>query len=128
MRYLFIVISILFFAPLSFSQDWENFTRENSPLVSDQVRSVCIDKYGVKWFGTDSGLTSFNGSQWHSYTGEGNLAGNPINEIVFEESDWDDELWLATENGVFVIGIMVDSISAAESFTTDNSGLVSTPA
>jgi ligand-binding sensor domain-containing protein len=125
MRYLFIIISILFFAPVSFSQDWENFTRQNSPLVSDQVRSICIDKYGVKWFGTDSGLTRYDGNHWQNYSCDDKLLGNPINEMVFEESEFGDELWLATENGAFVIRIMVDSISIAESFTTDNSGLVS---
>jgi len=124
MRFSFTIISILLFAQTSFSQYWENFTSENSPLISNQVRSICIDKFGVKWFGTDSGLTSFNGNDWHSYTGNGNLVSNPINQIVFEEFESGDELWLATDNGVLVIGIMVDSLSGVEPFTTDNSGLV----
>lgn len=125
MRFSFIIISIFLFAQLSFSQEWKNYNTLNSPLISNEVRSICIDKYGVKWFGTDSGLTSFNGSEWHSYTCEGNLASNQINEIVFEESAWGNELWLTTDNGVFVIGIMIDSVSCAEPFRTDNSGLLS---
>lgn len=125
MRFSFIISSILFVTSLSFCQDWEIFTRHNSPLVSNQVRSICIDKSGVKWFGTDSGLTSFNGNEWHSYFCNGDLVANPINVIVFEKSARGDELWLATENGLLVVGIMVDSIVGAVRFRSDNSGLVS---
>jgi ligand-binding sensor domain-containing protein len=125
MRYLFIIIPIVFFTLVSFSQDWENFTRENSPLVSDQVRSICIDKYGVKWFGTDSGLTSIDCSEWHIYTCEDNLADNTINEIVFEESHYGPEIWLATNNGVSVMGVILDAITCATPYRTDNTGLVS---
>jgi flagellar hook assembly protein FlgD len=43
MRFSFTIILILLFAQLSFSQDWENFTTDNSPLSSNQFRSICID-------------------------------------------------------------------------------------
>lgn len=125
MRFSFTIISILFVAPLSFSQHWQNFNSDNIPLSSNQVRSICIDKYGVKWFGTDSGLTRFGDNHWQNYSCDEKLLGNPINEIVFEESEFGDELWLATEHGAFEIGIMDDSISCAEPFRTNNSGLVS---
>ena len=34
------------------AQEWEIYTRENSPLISNTVLSVCVDSNGIKWFGT----------------------------------------------------------------------------
>jgi hypothetical protein len=39
----------------------ENYTTQNSPLVSDQVRSIRVDPVsGVVWIGTTSGITRFD--------------------------------------------------------------------
>ena len=46
---------------------WSNWLIDG-PL-SYNIRSVAVDKNNTKWFGTSfKGLSSFNGTLWHSYT------------------------------------------------------------
>ncbi len=37
-------------------------------LVDKWVYTIAIDRQGVMWFGTEGGVTRFDGSQWTSYT------------------------------------------------------------
>jgi len=109
-------------------QLWINYTTENSSLASNQVRAICIDGSGVKWFGTDQGLCSFNGTQWKTFqtgTDRRTLASNQINDIAFEVSSFGPEIWVATDNGVSVVGITAfDVVTFATPYRSDNTGLV----
>jgi ligand-binding sensor domain-containing protein len=109
--------------------DWTTYKKENSGLASNTVRAVCIDGNGVKWFGTDDGLCSFNGTEWNTYkagVGESSLAHNYVNDIVYEESSYGPEIWVATDNGVSVVGIAsLDAITFATPYRNENTDLVS---
>jgi len=49
--------------------NWINYNTKNSELLSDIVNTIAIDSKGVKWFGTDSGVSKLDGNKWTSYTG-----------------------------------------------------------
>jgi len=89
------------------------------------VLSVCVDSNGIKWFGTDKGLSSFDGVKWSTYTTEEKLADSTINKIVFEQTSYGPEIWLATNNGVSVMGITPDAVTCATPYRKGNTGLVS---
>jgi len=122
-----IVVILLSFvhAGLSIAGKWETFTKDNTALESNEIRAVCIDSYGVKWFGTANGLTRFDGETWVTFTDEEKLADNAVNSIVFETAKHGPEIWVATEGGVSVISVVPDAITFATPYTTGNTGLIS---
>jgi hypothetical protein len=119
---------LLIFSRASGVSNWTRYSAENSGLAGNSVRAVCIDRDGVKWFGTENGLSRFDGSTWTTIAATGEtqtLAHNRINDIAFEVTAYGPELWLATQNGVSVMGIEVDGVSMATPYRTTNTGLVS---
>lgn len=66
---------------------WRVFTKENSPLPSNEVRSIMIDRNDVAWIGTDAGLTRFDGTEWKTYDRyNSNLINNGIDAITEDSS------------------------------------------
>lgn len=121
-----IILTIIFiFAGISAAQVWKNFTVENSELADSTVRAILVDPYGMIWFGTDNGLTNFDGTSWKTYTTDDSLASNRVNAMAFDVYDDNTELWVATDNGVSAITITHDDITISAPFRTDNSELVS---
>lgn len=123
-----LILVLLCVAPASFSQTWETYTINNSGLVSNNVRAVVVDENGIKWFGTDSGLSRFDGSSWKTYqatNAQQTLASNNIHDIIFEKTDYGTELWLATDNGVSVALISIDAITCATPYRKENRPLIS---
>jgi ligand-binding sensor domain-containing protein len=66
------------------------YRKDNTGLISNTVRAVAIDEYHIKWFGTDAGVSSFDGSVWASFTVEQNnylksnniLSIHPVKDFV----------------------------------------------
>ena len=130
------IFLILFFLSLGISSgllaaDWTNYTTANSGLISNDVRVVCVDLNGVKWFGTAQGLVRFDGSSWNTFqvsdTTIQTLPHNSIRDIAFEVTSYGPEIWVATDSGITVISVPLelDGISMATPYRVDNTGLVS---
>lgn len=71
-------------------------------LPINSVRSIAIDKNGVKWFGTtNQGLARFDGVNWEMFTSKNSpLAGIPgagANALAFDKNG---VLWIGMSNGV----------------------------
>lgn len=125
MRRSLIAILALLVEQFCLAQDWENYTRANSPLASNQVRSVAIDQVGAKWFGTDSGVVVLHEDQWQRYTCSGRLDGHRINDIALVATNLGQEVWLATDEGIFLFNAIHDSACCDSIFNSENSGLIS---
>jgi len=119
-----LILAVLLVHPVH-ALTWITYNKSNSGLISDQVYSVCIDNYSAKWFGTDAGLSRFDGQVWSSYTTADRLAGDRVNDIYFEQSSFGPEIWLATDNGVTVMSVEPDAITMATPYRQDNTGLIS---
>lgn len=123
--------TLIFLIMFSFSLkagDWTTYNTSNSGLAGNHVRSVLIDAQGNKWFGTDKGLSAFDGVKWATYTADSQkqtLADNSINDLAFEATGTGPELWIATDNGVSVMAIpAIDAVTKATPYRTDNTGLI----
>ena len=112
-------------ASFSMAQKWTNYKKEDSGLASNVVRVICVDKNGIKWFGTDNGLSSFDGFSWKTYTTVDSLAHNSVNSIAFEETEYGPEIWVATDGGVSVVSVVPDAVTFATPYRINNTGLVS---
>jgi ligand-binding sensor domain-containing protein len=110
----------------SLAGTWETYTTSNSGLAGNTVRTVFVDVNGVKWFGTDSGLSRFDGAEWKTYkagaAGLG-LAADRVNGIALETLDTGLKLWLATQAGVSSASILPDGIQFETDYSPSNSPL-----
>ena len=77
---------------------WTTYNTSNSGLASDYVLSIAIDAEGNKWFGTNNGVSKFDGENWTTYnTSNSGLASNLVNAIAI---DAEGNKWFGTANGV----------------------------
>jgi ligand-binding sensor domain-containing protein len=89
-------------------------------MISDKVTSAAVDSQHVRWFGTDKGLMSFDGTVWKSFTTADKLADNHVNAIAYEETSHGPEIWVGTNNGISVISTKIDAVSFATPYRTTN--------
>lgn len=68
-------------------------------LAASYVHTSLIDRRGILWIGTSSGLVSYNGHEFRHYTTEHGLSHNYIRAI---HEDDRGHLWLATWGGGLV--------------------------
>lgn len=67
-------------------------------LPSDNVRAIVQTSDGILWFGTDNGLTKFDGKRVQTV-----LIGNAeTQKILALETSADGKLWIGTEKGAFI--------------------------
>ncbi|MFQ5560983.1 MAG: two-component regulator propeller domain-containing protein, partial [Nitrospinota bacterium] len=67
-------------------KSWERFTKKNTNggLSDDWVYSMEITDEGDLWFGTEYGLSFYDGKQWKNWTNKDGLGGAP--DILKEEN------------------------------------------
>ena len=82
-----------------------------------KVKAIYVDSEGVKWIGTSKGLCRYNNLTWRYYTDADHLVGNQVNALIFEETDFGNELWVATTEGVSVVSFDTDGITGSTSYT-----------
>lgn len=94
---------------------WEQYTTSNSGLPSDYVYDIAIDGDGVKWFGTDQGVASFDGTTWTIYnSSNSDLPGDNVRAIAI---DGDGVKWFGTDQGV--ASLDGDTWSTYNTFNSD---------
>ncbi|MBN1559971.1 hypothetical protein JW998_06955 [candidate division KSB1 bacterium] len=128
MKTIAIMLFMTVFSSILTAGDWTSYNTANSGLASDLVKAIVIDGNGNKWFGTDQGLSAFDGAKWVTYVKDDNkqtLADNNINDMVFEVTSYGPEIWIATANGASVIAIpSIDAVTKATPYRTDNTGII----
>jgi ligand-binding sensor domain-containing protein len=73
---------------------WRNYTT-NDGLPSPEVYTVIQDSKGYLWFGTDNGVSRFDGYSFQNFGAKEGLADNVINNIQEDEAGriWFGSLW-----------------------------------
>jgi len=56
--------AILASLPIDAGSETSVYHTENSPILSNNVRSVVIGKSPLRWFGTDKGISAFQDKKW----------------------------------------------------------------
>lgn len=118
-----IILSVLILIIISGCND-DNGPEKKGSIAGNHVYAVFIDENGIKWFGTDKGLSAFDGEKWTTYSDEDYLADNQVRDIAFQMSQYGPEIWVATGAGACVLAIELDAITSATSYTTSNSGII----
>lgn len=120
-----LILTITVFAVSSVSaQEWVSYTTDNSGIPDNTVRTLVFDSQQTLWVGNGSGLGRLSGDTWTLYTTDDNVAGTSIRDLAFEITDHGPEIWVASDNGVSVIGVDIDAITVATPYRSDNTGLI----
>ena len=76
---------------------WGSITVFNG-LPSDSVRAIAQTPDGVMWFGTDNGLSRFDGRLIQNFT----LGESGSNRVLALKAASTGQLWIGTEKGAFI--------------------------
>jgi sugar lactone lactonase YvrE len=91
-----LVIGLFLFINYTNSQTWTTYTKEDG-LASEGAWSVAIDTQGNKWFGTNEGVSKFDGTTWTTYNTFAGLASDYVGKIAI---DAQGNKWFRTIGGV----------------------------
>ena len=107
--------------PLDESSKSAIFTPDNSKINSKNVLGVSVSKNALQWFGTENGISAFNGSSWLENDYDDRYPEDIFKYFPFSTmaaSNSGDSLYVGTDGG----GVMrfykndVDAISGASEF------------
>ena len=70
-------------------------------MAGNIVFSMTQDKNGALWFGTEKGLSRYDGKSWQTIGHREGLLGESVYAVVATSSD---EIWAGTLGGVTHIG------------------------
>lgn len=89
---------------------------------SKVINKIYVDQAGVKWFATEAGVISYNGTVWTSYSDDKKLSNGSIADFAFEPNSSKNIIWLASTSGVSVFNFGENAISFIN-YNHENSGL-----
>jgi len=97
---------------------WTVYTNASTGggLVSDIVNATEVDGAGNKWFGTNNGVSKFNGG-WTTYTIADGLVSNTVQAIVI---DGLGNKWFGTDGGVSKFNGGWTNYTTADGLVDDN--------
>src|SRR3989338_5185241 len=100
MRIQLSLVTTLLFAWNATAQTFTNYTTADG-LLSDNVNCVDVDASDNIWFGTQAGISMFDGGTWTGYSmgNTPNLIDNNITAIYSANSG---DLWVGSDFGVSV--------------------------
>jgi hypothetical protein len=95
---------------------WVNYSRQNSKISSNHVRSMAVDALGRIWLGTEWGLDIFDGKAWTTYwMHNSDLADNEIYAIGVSGNGPQLPAATTKATGSIVGRILTDSVPIAGS-------------
>lgn len=79
---------------------WKFFNTSNSPLLSDEVNDILLDRDGSLLFGTSGGLNRFDNDTWESIK---TISNENIDEVSALYGSRDGLLWIGTNGGLYQV-------------------------
>jgi ligand-binding sensor domain-containing protein len=90
---------------------------EEFVFPSKVINRIMIDTQGVKWFATEQGVISYNGTNWSSYADPGKFSNGSIADLAYESAPGTTKIWLATNVGLSSFDLL-DSPMSFTNYTT----------
>jgi ligand-binding sensor domain-containing protein len=95
----------------------------DSGLAVKNVNSIVADKDNVKWFSTEAGIMSFDGSNWKAYTENNKIPAKDLKGLAHALSEHGQEIWIASPAGATQIRMPLTGQTEIETLTPENSSL-----
>lgn len=93
-----LTLMVALFSLSTFSQTFTTYTTADG-LLNDNALCVDVDDDDVVWFGTQAGISSFDGNTWTNYTEADGLVDNTVFAILV---DLYGNIWAGTDFGLSV--------------------------
>jgi len=119
-KLIYLPVFLLFFTSCNKN---DNPAPQEFVFPSKVIKKIIVDPSGVKWFATDKGVISFDGTKWTTYSDDKNLSTGPISDLAFDLTTGIKNLLLASKVGYSIFGIETSKISF-QNFNTQNSGIL----
>jgi ligand-binding sensor domain-containing protein len=107
---LYFLLTVLF---LFYSCENEDPVVKEFVFPSKVINRILVDKQGVKWFATEQGVVSYNGTTWSSYADPDNYSNGQITDLVLESAPGITKIWLATKVGLSSFNLLDSQFSFA---------------
>ena len=109
------------------SPDSTNSSQESvkEELSVSNVSSIYVCKNNIKWFITDQGMLSFDGTEWKVYDGLKNLPIQDLKGVTCVADTGGSILWIASPHGATVVRQPMDSQADARTLNPENSDILS---
>jgi ligand-binding sensor domain-containing protein len=78
---------------------WFHYLRENSSILSNEIRDVALDAGGYLWIATARGISLFDGSGFASFTNFSTVGGLPSDDVRSLFLDGTGYMWVGTSAG-----------------------------
>ncbi|MDH6304196.1 ligand-binding sensor domain-containing protein/signal transduction histidine kinase/DNA-binding response OmpR family regulator [Parabacteroides sp. PF5-5] len=120
-RIICLFVCISFFAVKAYAERFRfrHYEVENG-LPSNTVRSLTQDKCGFLWFGTENGLSRFDGYTFRNFrhipNDSSSLGSNYIYSLY---EDHDKKLWIGTDDGIYIYLPEMEKFQAFDEKTAD---------
>ena len=92
-------------------------------LVHNTVNAIIIDSEGIKWFGTNGGVSKFDDNTWTTYDSSNGLVNNRVIDIAIDSevnkwfgtirgiSKFDDNVWTTYDTSDGLVNNRINSIA-----------------
>jgi ligand-binding sensor domain-containing protein len=94
-------------------------------LPAKTFSAVIVDDNNIKWFLTEAGILSFNGSEWNLHNKNSKVPTQNLNGLAYEHHPDGQELWMATPNGATVVSLPLDAKTVATTYLPEITPLLS---
>jgi ligand-binding sensor domain-containing protein len=84
------------------------------------VNAIYITDDGLRYFATDKGLASFDGTDWAVYHDNPKIHNGLIHDLDLEQTTNGPEFWMGTNKGINVVGLPIYPTSGATFYNETN--------
>lgn len=82
------------------TRGWAHYHASNSPLPSNGINGMVLDKDGVAWIATDEGLARFDKENWRIYTHMD--FGGFSDDVVSVAADSSNAIWITVQDSTAI--------------------------
>lgn len=93
-------------------------------ITAKKFYSSTIGENNTVWFLTESGIVSFDGTNWTLLNKNSQIAATGLKSLIYDLSTTGPELWLATSKGATVASLPFSATSVVTTYYPDNSKIV----
>jgi ligand-binding sensor domain-containing protein len=83
-------------------------------------QAAAVDSSNTKWFVTELGIVSYNGTKWTLHNKNRKVATQDLKGFAYEINPNGHELWIASPKGATVASLPIDGRSGATTYHTEN--------
>jgi ligand-binding sensor domain-containing protein len=118
------MVSTLLYVNVNAQVSFTNYTTADG-LADDFVDGgVCVDQNNVVWFGTQNGVSKFDGTTWTTFTTVDGLIDDYVTCIAYDNAN--NKIWIGTNSGISVFdGTAFTNYSTADGLVDNSTMFIS---